>query len=120
MECSAKSTPLPDGTYRQTMPCGRERVVATPRFVPSCQCRAPLLGSIMARCLLVIGITPERWTRWTGKPCMCSQRQATLNFWGVWVYFTPLRWIKKLQKQREPQPKWCPIHNPGKEATNVH
>jgi hypothetical protein len=40
------------------------------------------LGDIVAAGLSSVGITPERVSRLTGKPCGCKRRQQALNQWG--------------------------------------
>jgi hypothetical protein len=37
------------------------------------------LGDLVAAGLAAVGITPERVSAVTGKPCKCKQRQQTLN-----------------------------------------
>lgn len=46
------------------------------------QAPRPGLGDIVASGLAAIGITPERVSAVTGKPCGCKQRQETLNALG--------------------------------------
>lgn len=40
------------------------------------------LGDMVAACLSAIGITPERVSAITGKPCGCKKRQQALNDLG--------------------------------------
>ena len=42
----------------------------------------PGLGDLVASGLSAVGITPERVSALTGKPCGCKQRQAALNALG--------------------------------------
>jgi hypothetical protein len=42
----------------------------------------PGLGDMVAAGLSAIGITPERVSKVTGKPCGCKERQAALNSLG--------------------------------------
>ena len=48
----------------------------------SCPCDRPGLGDMVAAGLAAVGITPERVSALTGKPCGCKQRQAALNALG--------------------------------------
>lgn len=43
---------------------------------------APGLGDMVAAGLAAVGITPERVSALTGKPCGCKERQAALNALG--------------------------------------
>jgi hypothetical protein len=43
------------------------------------QCIRRGLGDLVAAGLAAVGITPERVSAVTGKPCKCKQRQQTLN-----------------------------------------
>jgi hypothetical protein len=40
------------------------------------------LGDYVAAALKTVGITPERVSRLTGRPCGCKRRQQALNQWG--------------------------------------
>ena len=46
------------------------------------QCTIAGLGDMVAGGLAAIGITPERVSAITGKPCRCKQRQQALNDLG--------------------------------------
>jgi hypothetical protein len=43
------------------------------------QCIRRGLGDLVAAGLAAVGITPERVSAVTGKPCKCKQRQQALN-----------------------------------------
>jgi hypothetical protein len=43
------------------------------------------LGDAVAAGLKAVGITPERVSRLTGRPCGCKQRQQALNAAGAWI-----------------------------------
>jgi hypothetical protein len=43
------------------------------------QCIKRGLGDMVAAWLAAIGITPERVSAVTGRPCKCKQRQQALN-----------------------------------------
>jgi hypothetical protein len=42
----------------------------------------PGLGDMVAAVLSAVGITPERVSAVTGRPCGCSKRKKALNDWG--------------------------------------
>ena len=44
--------------------------------------QAPGLGDMVASALSAVGITPERISAITGKPCGCKKRQQQLNALG--------------------------------------
>ena len=44
--------------------------------------KKPGLGDYVAKGLSAIGITKERVSKVTGKPCRCGERQKAMNKWG--------------------------------------
>lgn len=44
-----------------------------------------MLGDAVHELLGSFGVTPERVSRWLGKPCDCEERRAKLNALHAWA-----------------------------------
>jgi hypothetical protein len=60
----------------------------------------PELGNLVARMLSLVGITKDRWSRFTGKPCRCDIRRLWLNQLG-WSLGRPLFWLLGYRRTRQ-------------------
>ena len=74
--CRSCGHPLSDQEKPHLGACGCDPI--------NWQARPPArgLGDYVAAALKTVGITPERVSRLTGKPCGCKRRQQALNQWG--------------------------------------
>lgn len=76
-----------DGIYCCTR-CGDPSPDQARPHLGKCRCFPPparkrfALGDAVERTLSAVGITPERVSRVTGKPCGCKARKRRLNEWG--------------------------------------
>lgn len=61
--------------------CGREIEMSGAR-VPQVECRAGL-GDMVKSALSSVGITEERVSKATGRPCNCGKRAAAMNAFGA-------------------------------------
>lgn len=43
------------------------------------------LGDRVEQALRLVGVTPERVSRWLGRECGCEDRKQKLNQLGAWV-----------------------------------
>lgn len=66
--------------------CGAVAPNQAAPHVGKCKCEQPAsrpgLGDMVAAGLSAVGITPERVSAVTGKPCGCKKRQEALNALG--------------------------------------
>lgn len=44
-----------------------------------------MLGDAIHSALALVGVTPERVTRWLGRPCGCEERRQKLNALSRWA-----------------------------------
>lgn len=74
-----------DGVWHCFM-CGAVVADQSQPHVGACQCELQTtrhgLGDMVAAGLAAVGITPERVSALTGKPCGCKKRRAALNAIG--------------------------------------
>lgn len=76
---------LPDGRWRCHL-CERE-TRGSYENAPHRNCLFKITaavsgpGSLFAAALANFGLTPDRVSRWLGKPCRCSRRIQALNIW---------------------------------------
>lgn len=61
--------------------CGLE-VEITGKTIPQIECRAGL-GDVVKSALSSVGITEERVSKTTGRPCNCGKRAAAMNAFGA-------------------------------------
>ena len=75
-----------DGRWQHTCrKCGTVRMSRRPNYVGYCELWYKGLGSRLHFALKKAGITPERWSRFTGRPCKCRERQEMLDRLMPWL-----------------------------------